>query len=151
MVRRTALDVIHIPRPCSQPWDAMKGDERRRFCEACGLHVHNLSAMTAEEAARCVAGGGGRVCVSFERTNDGGVRTLDYEAQAKPRRRGIWVLMSIVGSILIGCADAVVLNRRPAPTLGRPVVRTAGMICPTNLPSTLPATQPAQTQPAPAE
>ena len=49
MVRRTALDVIDIPRPCSQPWDTMKGDERRRFCEACGLHVHNLSAMTAQE------------------------------------------------------------------------------------------------------
>ena len=113
--------------------------------------MHNLSAMTAEEAAKCVAGSRGRVCVSFERTIDGRVRTLDYEAQAKPRRRGIWVLMSVVGAILMGCADAVLLNRRPAPTLGRPVPRVAGAIAPPLSPTTLPATQPAQTQPASAE
>jgi hypothetical protein len=129
----------------------MKGDERTRFCEACGLHVHNLSAMTAEAAAKCVAGGGGRVCVSFERTSDGGVRTLDYERIAKPRRRGIWVLMSVVGAILIGRADAALLNRRPAPTLGRPVLRLTGVVLPPVSPTTLPSTQPAQTQPASAE
>ena len=91
----------------------MEGDERRRFCEACGLHVHNLSAMTEEEATQCVTGGEGRVCVSFERTTDGRVRTLDYEAPGRPRRRGVWELMSVVGAVLIGCADAVLMSRRP--------------------------------------
>jgi hypothetical protein len=33
----------------------MAGDSKRRFCEHCQLHVHNLSEMTASERRRFLA------------------------------------------------------------------------------------------------
>lgn len=41
---------LHIPEPCSADWDAMTGDEQKRFCDACTKHVHNLSEMTRDDA-----------------------------------------------------------------------------------------------------
>lgn len=47
----------------------MEGTETKRFCAECGLHVHNVSAMTADEAAAFLAAAvegkshGERVCV----------------------------------------------------------------------------------------
>ena len=41
---------VAIASPCTADWNTMAGDERRRFCTSCRLHVHDLSAMTAAEA-----------------------------------------------------------------------------------------------------
>ncbi len=38
-----------ISKPCPADWDAMTGDAKRRFCEHCRLHVHNLTAMDEAE------------------------------------------------------------------------------------------------------
>lgn len=35
---------------CPARWDSLRGDGRRRFCRACRRHVHDLSAMTEDEA-----------------------------------------------------------------------------------------------------
>ncbi len=44
-----------IPAPCPMDWDRMPGDDRRRFCEACGKHVHDLTAMRPDERAALLA------------------------------------------------------------------------------------------------
>ena len=36
------LGQFTIPTPCPMDWDRMPGDDRRRYCAACGKHVYNL-------------------------------------------------------------------------------------------------------------
>jgi hypothetical protein len=55
----------------------MEGDDRRRFCAECRLHVYNLSAMTRPEATRFLQEQEGRVCVRLYRRIDGAVLTRD--------------------------------------------------------------------------
>jgi hypothetical protein len=55
----------------------MRGDDRARHCDACGLTVHDLSAMSRDEAAAVVGGEEGRVCVAFHRRADGRILTQD--------------------------------------------------------------------------
>lgn len=45
---------LHIAEPCHADWNAMTGDEARRFCDSCQKHVHHLSAMTRREARALV-------------------------------------------------------------------------------------------------
>ena len=73
----TPLPRIDVESPCTQSWDAMTGDDKRRFCGECRLHVHNLSAMTSDEARELVEGADGRLCVRFFRRPDGTVLTQD--------------------------------------------------------------------------
>lgn len=51
---RVPLEVLRVQTPCTEDWARMSGDARRRYCAGCGLHVHNLSAMTRGEAERLV-------------------------------------------------------------------------------------------------
>ena len=94
------LDVISVKMPCPASWDAMAGDERSRFCEHCGLHVHNLSQMTLDEAQRLVCERAGRLCVRFERDAAGRVLTLDYQRPARtPRTWKFWTFVGAAGAI----------------------------------------------------
>jgi hypothetical protein len=77
LVERSWLDQIDVAAPCRVSWDAMKGDERVRFCGACKLNVYNLSGMSRQEAEKLVSGADGRVCVRFFRRQDGTVLTED--------------------------------------------------------------------------
>lgn len=54
-----------IEKPCPVKWESMVGDEKRRFCEHCQLHVHNLSAMTTSERDDVLAPGSERKCISY--------------------------------------------------------------------------------------
>ena len=47
----TVLNAVEISEPCRADWDAMPGNDRKRFCNVCQKHVHNLSALSAPEAA----------------------------------------------------------------------------------------------------
>ncbi len=70
-----AIRLPTIERPCDRTFDAMAGDERRRFCASCGKHVHDLSARTEAEArAFLAAARGTRVCVRYARDAGGTVR-----------------------------------------------------------------------------
>lgn len=112
---RVSLDVIDVKRPCPASWDAMAGDARSRLCEQCGLRVHNLSAMTMDEAQRLVCERAGRLCVRFERDAQGRTITLDYEARKRPARS--WRFWSAIAAVL-GLAGAVLralLWQAPAP------------------------------------
>ena len=45
------LDDVMVSTPCPMDWDRMRGDDRVRYCTACGKHVHDFAKMTAAEAA----------------------------------------------------------------------------------------------------
>src|SRR4051812_30539490 len=72
-----ALEVLTVERPCPADWEAMRGDERVRFCDHCSMNVYNLSAMTREAAERLLAEREGRLCVRLYRRLDGTVITAD--------------------------------------------------------------------------
>ncbi len=82
------LNRIEVASPCTQSWDAMTGDTKRRFCGECRLHVHNLSAMTQTEASALLGDADGQLCVRFFRRADGTVLTQDcVPVREKLRRR----------------------------------------------------------------
>lgn len=69
--RRDELQQIKIAAPCSIAWSEMTGDERKRFCGACKLHVYNLSAMSEDQVADLFNSQKGRLCIGFYRRKDG--------------------------------------------------------------------------------
>jgi hypothetical protein len=46
---------IPIATPCGADWRSMKPTDNKRFCDSCRKHVHDLSAMTKEEARAVLA------------------------------------------------------------------------------------------------
>lgn len=69
-----ALRMLPIARPCTESFAAMPGDDKTRFCEKCGKHVHDLSARTEEEARALFRDARGeRTCVRFARDARGNV------------------------------------------------------------------------------
>jgi len=71
------LDNIRIASPCSADWNAMNGDERKRFCGDCKLHVYNLSGMTRYDAENLLRLSEGRLCVRYFKRPDGTILTKD--------------------------------------------------------------------------
>jgi hypothetical protein len=71
----TPLSSLRIDKPCSQNWESMPGDERRRFCAQCQHHVHNLSALTQREIQKLIVTTEGRLCGRLERDSFGRLKT----------------------------------------------------------------------------
>ncbi len=91
---------IRIASPCQVSWDAMKGDERVRFCGQCSRHVYNLSAMSADEAADLVEHHEGRLCVRFYRRADGTVLTQDCPVGLRWVRRRVMAVAAAIVALL---------------------------------------------------
>lgn len=53
-----------IEHPCPMSWSDMSGDSKRRFCDHCQLHVHNLSEMSAVERTQVL--GTEDKCVTYQ-------------------------------------------------------------------------------------
>jgi hypothetical protein len=79
---------IQIRTPCPKLWDDLQGDERKRFCSECSLHVHNSAALTRREAEALVAGAEGRVCMRIECDPSGALVFRDTSMA----RLGRWAL-----------------------------------------------------------
>ncbi len=71
------LDRCEIPSPCPVSWDSMGGIDVTRTCATCAREVHDLSAMTADEAEALIFSGTERICVRFARGADGAILTAD--------------------------------------------------------------------------
>lgn len=71
------LNDLKIASPCPANWEAMYGDDRKRFCGECKLNVYNLSGMTQDEAERLVTNAEDRLCVRYYQRADGSVITQD--------------------------------------------------------------------------
>lgn len=71
------LDNLRVASPCSADWDAMRGDERKRFCRECKLNVYNLSGMTRYDAEHLLRLSEGRLCVRYFKRPDGTILTQE--------------------------------------------------------------------------
>ncbi len=87
---QAVIDSIEIATPCPVSWESMDGDERKRLCGQCKLHVYNLKEMTAEEAVDLLTESDGRVCVQLYRRKDGTVLTQDCPTGLARLRRAMW-------------------------------------------------------------
>lgn len=100
------LNNLKVASPCSQDWDAMVGDERRRFCGECKLNVYNLSGMTRAEAERLLLDSEGRLCVRFFKRADGTILTEDcpvgWQALKKRISRTAAAFVSLLFGLLGG-------------------------------------------------
>ena len=90
----------------------MTGDECRRFCGQCRLHVYNLSAMTRAQAELFLERSEGRVCVRLYRRRDGTVMTTDCPVGMGGRfaRRLGRLIAAGVGLLLVGLLAAGASN-----------------------------------------
>src|SRR5262245_21414478 len=128
----SVLDSLRIASPCTADWAAMTGDDQKRFCAQCKLHVHDLSAMSGDEAMAFLRGAGeGRVCVRFHRRADGRVLTRDCPVGLRRRLRQAWLrAAALVAALWTGTActrtGAVGGNGSgdggKTPTMGRPAL-----------------------------
>lgn len=113
------LDRVRVASPCTASWDDMVGDERSRFCGACGKNVYDLSAMARDEAERFVREAEGGACVRLARRADGRVVSNDCPVGAKKKRVRLAVL-GAVGAALVGCAAVAGADRIRAAITGAP-------------------------------
>jgi hypothetical protein len=100
---------VRVASPCSMRWEEMEGDERTRYCRACRLHVHNLSALSGAEAEALVSRTlvkGERLCGVYYQRADGSVMTRDCPvglAAVKARvRRRVARLAAAMGLVATG-------------------------------------------------
>ena len=103
---RSHLEQLQIASPCHASWDAMEGDDKKRFCGECRLHVHDLSAMTAAEAEAFMSQGDGRKCVRFYRRTDGSVLTQDCPRGFRAVRKRVgaaWLVATAALLSVVGC------------------------------------------------
>jgi hypothetical protein len=113
MNSRLSLEVIDVRTPCPADWEQMAGDERTRFCQGCQKHVHNLSAMMADEAERLVCQNAGRLCIRFERDVAGRVVTLDYGGAARPKWSWrLWTVLALAAALITGTVQALLYGNR---------------------------------------
>ncbi len=114
------LDAIVIQSPCTVPWESMRGDDRKRFCASCRLHVHDLSQLTRKEAVDLLETTRGQCCLRVWRRPDGRVVTKDCGVvRLAIERRLRWIrsvaaaMLAAVG--LAGCKGARLSDAPPAP------------------------------------
>lgn len=96
------LSNIKIASPCSQDWDSMVGDTRKRFCGECNLNVYNLSGMTKIEAENLLTNAEGRLCVRFYKRSDGTILTEDCPVGWAAVKRRVSKTAAAVASLVFG-------------------------------------------------
>ena len=115
-VHRIALDQIRVAEPCPMAWNDLAGHgEAARFCSHCNRHVHNLSALTADDAQRLVCESADRLCIAFVPNEQGGVTTLEYAKQKRPRYG--WRVVAALGGLgaIASGLLAATFGAKPAP------------------------------------
>ena len=96
-----SLDLVQVASPCHMPWDEMSGDDRRRFCRHCNLHVYNLSDMPRDEAEQFVSAAEGRTCIRYFRRDDGMILTRDCPVGLRAvRQRLVRAVAALAGLLL---------------------------------------------------
>lgn len=131
------LDRIRVATPCTASWEQMKGDQKKRFCDQCKLHVHNFSAMTGTEIQQLIEGAAGkRICGRLFRRADGTMITSDCPAGLAALRRKVArvvagaaaAVLSAVGifTFLRSGSPRATVAAAPPVTSAKPVIATPG-------------------------
>ncbi len=114
---------LTTPEPCSEAWDAMRGDSRQRYCEECAKTVHNLAGLTRREVELLAmrADAGERVCCRITRDIDGSVVLRGDAGRGHGLRSGSVLLSAAIAAALPAAAQMT--NVAP----GASAVSSAGM------------------------
>lgn len=96
------LSNIRIASPCSQKWEEMVGDERKRFCAQCQLPVYNFAAMTQVEVESLLMKAEGRVCGRIFQRTDGTILTQDCPVGLRAVRRRVGRMVTAAFSTILG-------------------------------------------------
>lgn len=112
-------DDLSIKTPCPKKWEELAGDERRRYCSACALHVWNGARLRRAEAQALVVGATERVCMRLELDPTGAPRFAD-SPQPRPGRaplhtRVLRLAASAAGLLLAACTRESASTTCPAP------------------------------------
>ena len=94
------IDAIVIASPCTVPWDSMTGDDAKRFCGQCRLHVHDFSQMTRAEIGDLLRKTDGNVCKRIWRRPDGRMITKDCGRVLEAAKRRVRALASAFAGLL---------------------------------------------------
>jgi len=94
-----------IDKPCPVKWESMVGDEKRRFCEHCQLHVHNLSAMTTRERDEVLAPSAERKCISYLTCADASVPAGKARLKLQSLSRLPQWLAAIIALFITSCDE----------------------------------------------
>jgi hypothetical protein len=141
------LETIRVASPCERSWNEMRGDAQTRFCDHCGKHVHNLSAMTRSDAEKLICESAGSLCVRYAMTQTGSVQTLEYQpATPLLRRKRTWLAAGIFGALAATAVQIFACTRtKPPPAVPMvmgdigpaiPVVMQGKVAAPSTAPST---------------
>lgn len=113
---------IAIESPCGMDWNGMKpADMKRRFCDACKMHVHDLSQMTRREAKALLASERTEgLCIRYLHDRHGEVVFTDSLVRAKRLALGAVALASTMSlTACMGSAPA------PRPRPPQPITTQA--------------------------
>ena len=92
---------FRIETPCPKRWETMRGDSKRRFCDHCQLHVHNLSAMSEKDHEHFIATCGGHACIVYEVRSDGSMVTPSrWSWLLLPFQRLRWSVAAVLAAFL---------------------------------------------------
>jgi hypothetical protein len=144
---KIALDTISVASPCTASWDAMKGDDRTRFCGQCSQHVYNISELTKNEAEALIEEHEGKMCARYFKRFDGTIMTKDCPVGWAAIKRRTLLIGGAAAAIVIaffsfftlGVLAAVVGNARAGGRIPNPIQvidemlfprAVAGGICP---------------------
>lgn len=72
------LGSVKVASPCPMRWSDLQGDDKKRHCSHCNLHVYKVSALTTAEAVTLFQKvRSERVCAQLFHRLDGTVTTKD--------------------------------------------------------------------------
>ena len=117
----TVLNDLRIASPCPASWDAMRGDDRVRFCDSCSKHVYNVSGLTADAAVALVRESEGHLCVRLYRRKDGTVLTADCPVGLKSALRRRLIRLATAGVVVFAMLrSGIWLFAETGPRVGAP-------------------------------
>ena len=97
MNKKITLHDLHIPEPCAKNWHEMQGDDKKRFCDFCKKHVHNVTDMPESEFRQLMKANNGKACITIEQKP----RQLRFSYLHRPFRQVIAASLLLTG--LSGC------------------------------------------------
>ena len=117
------LSQFTISTPCPMDWDRMPGDDRTRFCAACGRHVYNLTAMSPEATASLasvIREHGERRCVRVYQRPDGTLVASKYQPALHGGAKAWQFTIRSLMAVIAGCAALLGLAKWLSPGLTPP-------------------------------
>ena len=97
---------IQIDTPCPMAWSQLQGDEKKRHCAQCQLHVHNAEELTRREAEALVQESEDRVCMRIVLDGEGQPLFKPEElepAAAQASKMRLAGLALAAGGVLAAC------------------------------------------------